>query len=180
MRNWRRLTALNRVAGRNLERRPLRTALTVLGIALGVSLIFAVDLGRISTIDSFLVMIDNLSGKAGLQVCAESDGGYSLDKLAEIRGVNGVKTAVPSIPRVIALQTEPGAEPQNLQFLAVDPTVDRHVRRYELEAGRWLKGKNEILLTGGLARRLSLKAGEHVSLVTPNGPVRVKISGLLA
>ena len=156
MRGWRRCKALTGVGRRHLRRRPLRTALTILGVALGVSLIFAVELGRVSTIESFLSMIDDLAGKSNLVVRTDGGTGFSEDELAVVRGVDGVKLAVPSISRVIPIDS--GDEsPGSLQFLGVDPRIDRKLRRYRLTSGRWPEGKREVLLADGGRVRQSIE-----------------------
>ncbi len=178
MRGWRRFKALTRVGRRHLRRRPLRTILTIFGVALGVSLIFAVELGRVSTIDSFLTMIDDLAGKSNLVVRTDGRTGFSEDELAVVRKVDGVKLAVPSISRVVQIEVD--GLPGTLQFLGIDPKGDRKLRRYRLASGHWPQPNREILLSDGWARLAGVEVGDEPSLLSPQGPVQVEVVGLLA
>lgn len=155
----------------------------MLGVCLGVALVVAVGLGRTSAVDSFIAMIDDMAGRAVLQVTAEANGGFSAEKLKVVRSVKGVAAAAGSINRVIAVRPR-GASiqeaPETLQFLAVDPKLDKQIRRYRLSAGRWPDEKRrEVMLTAAFADRKSISLNGRIELLAAEGPIEATVVGLL-
>ncbi|MFL6468142.1 MAG: hypothetical protein ACJ72Z_09330, partial [Pyrinomonadaceae bacterium] len=77
-------SGLKLVTGRQWARHKLRLTLTVLGIALGVAVFFAVRTTNRTLIDSLNSTIEKLAGKATLQIAA-GDEGFSVDVLKTVR-----------------------------------------------------------------------------------------------
>src|SRR6202789_4690448 len=65
-----RLTLFYRLILRPLFREPLRTALTVLAVALGVAVVLAIDLAGHAAAGSFRSSIETLMGDSDLEVTA--------------------------------------------------------------------------------------------------------------
>lgn len=73
----------------------LRTALSVLGVALGVSLVFAVLIFNSSLTGSFSLTTSDLRGGANLEVTSASSAGIDQAVVDRARTVPGVKLAAP-------------------------------------------------------------------------------------
>src|SRR5712692_3511716 len=83
------------ISVRYLKLAPARTLLTLLGISLGVAVIFAIDVVNGSVLTSFRKAMEGISGKTALTVGAGT--GVAEELLETVRGVAGVSTAVPVI-----------------------------------------------------------------------------------
>ncbi len=81
---------------RRLARERGRAALTVLGVALGVSVFVAIRLASGSALASFAQTVDAVSGRANLQVSATGDG-FDERWFARIRRHPGVLAAAPVV-----------------------------------------------------------------------------------
>ena len=73
---------------------PGRTALTLLGVALGVGVFVSIRLANTSALASFTGTVDAVAGKANLAVVADSDG-FDERVYPRVRAVPGVEAAAP-------------------------------------------------------------------------------------
>ena len=80
---------LREISFRHLRHSPLRTALVIFGIALGVSMLSAVLSTNRSLLKAFEDMVDRVAGKADLTVAAGSSGipNTLTGEIADLEGV---------------------------------------------------------------------------------------------
>ena len=79
---------------RHLRRHPWQTWLSIVGIALGVAVIVAVDLANQSARQAFLLSAENLTGKATHQIVAGT-AGIAEDIYRELRIERGLRLSAP-------------------------------------------------------------------------------------
>ncbi len=188
------MRALWFIALRNLSSRKFRALLTAFGVLLGVSVVLAIQVTNQTTIDSLRRVFDRAAGQASLLVIPSSQKNDNLKQslLPTVQSVKGVSIAAPSI-RVNTLPADEATNWQinlNLNGVAagnffllygVDPILDPQVRVYVLAEGRMPQaGRYEIVLTRKYAEDKKLRIGNWLILLTPNGTIRLKITGLLA
>ena len=97
---------LTSLAWRSLAVRRGRTALSIVGIALGVGVVFAslaTDAGIQASIDR---TVRDLVGRADLRVAAFGDPGLSADSVAAIADAPGVVVAAPVLERRTYLESD--------------------------------------------------------------------------
>ncbi len=90
---------LSSYAWRSLAARPLRTFLTVVGVALGVAVLFAAlvtNAGIDSAIDR---TVRDLIGRADLRVEGFTEGGLSAATVEAIRDTSGIDAITPTLER---------------------------------------------------------------------------------
>ena len=134
---------------RNLRSRKGRTALTLLGIVLGVAVVLAIQITNQTTLDSLHQVFDRATGKASLMVVPSSQDSQDLGEalLADIQKVRGVQVASPSVQERTLLASEAGgwqiefsmggvASGNMFVLYGVDPDLDPQVRVYQLTDGR--------------------------------------------
>ncbi|HUP65662.1 MAG TPA: FtsX-like permease family protein [Thermoanaerobaculia bacterium] len=116
------------LALRHLTREPLRTLLTIFGIAVGIAVIVAVQLANRSAIGSFTGSIDAIAGRANFQIAADA-GSLDESMLLDLRDLwsQGVRFA-PVIDVESALASSGGLP---IRVLGVDLMSDLHFRDYE-------------------------------------------------
>ena len=120
---------LLRVSIPEFRRHLLRNLLTLMGIVLGVAIFTAIHSANSSLRMSLRDTIDQIAGKAVLQVTAGA-AGIPEPVLDEIRAVPGIRTAVPIVEAVVHT-TDAGQG--NILILGVDMAGDQSMRDYSME-----------------------------------------------
>jgi ABC-type antimicrobial peptide transport system permease subunit len=115
-----RLTAL---AWRGLADRPLRTVLTLVGVALGAAIICATLIANQAATEAVAHASAELFGRASLRVRAFNDEGLTPRAVTLINRLPGVTAAAAVAQRRLTLTTLPGPDEQVFSLLAigVDP-----------------------------------------------------------
>jgi putative ABC transport system permease protein len=165
------LRLLNTISWRHVTRHRLRTALTFFGIALGVAVIVAIAVVNRSLTTSFQSTIDQIAGKAVLQV-ANGESGMAESLFPVIRDTAGVKDAAPA---------------ERLFVYGVDFLTDSALRDHQFvetefafdQALDFIARSDSIALTESFSRRLSLPVGATVSLLTSKGKLDFTVRALL-
>jgi putative ABC transport system permease protein len=173
---------LRLISLRYLRASPTRTLLTVLGILLGVSVVFAIDVINNTVASSFRATIDKVAGKTALNV--GSGTGVDEALLERVRAVPGVAAAAPMIEESVhELKSD-----TQLMVLGVDTVSDTQVREYEVTADdlqlkddlAFLNDPHAVIVTTRFAERVGVKVGDTLSLETPNGKSEFTVRGTLA
>jgi putative ABC transport system permease protein len=170
-----------------LQEHRLRTSLTVLGIALGVAVLIAVVIVNRSILGSMFATVDDIAGKADLQVSA-SGSGFDEALFDQVRGVPGVYKATPVLQQT-ALLRDPRARGERMLLLGVDllGEDDEYFRAYastELDAIKrdplsFLNSPSNIIISRSLANKLGYKLHDKLPLATPDGVKDFDIWGFI-
>jgi putative ABC transport system permease protein len=91
----------------------------VLGIAVGVALLFASQVASASLNGSVAQLTSSVIGKATLQLEARDSQGFSEDLLYQVRHTPGVRTAVPVLEQRVGMIGPAGSE--NVDLIGVEP-----------------------------------------------------------
>ncbi len=178
------------LAMRGLAARRLRTTLTIVGIALGVGVLYAAlatNAGIEASVDR---TVTDLVGRADLRVAAFTGRGLSDTAVTAIRDTPGIATAAPEIERRTYLAPAPtapaGATLDPVTILGIDPAVDAAVHDLALVAGTSLADPNaqSALITERLSHDRGIGLGGEIALdgapvATPD-ELRFKVVGILA
>ena len=160
---------LGAIAWRSLAVRPLRTGLTIAGIALGVAIVAATLLANQASASALERAAQELFGRAQLRVRAFNDAGFSPSSVTLMRQLPGVlnAAAVVELPGT-AMSTAPGPDEQVFTLLAigVDPAEEAHIRDWDLADGSFLdvQAPDGVLVTAGWARDHHLGIGDELLL----------------
>ena len=118
---------LTSLAWRSLAARPGRTLLSIVGIALGVGVLFA-SLATEAGIDASIDRtVRDLVGRADLRVAAFQDRTLSADSVAAIADAPGVVVAAPVLERRTYLAPSvdnPDALPPPVTIIGIDPALE--------------------------------------------------------
>ncbi|PYS89422.1 MAG: hypothetical protein DMF62_07305 [Acidobacteria bacterium] len=175
-------SGLKLVTLRQWSRHKLRLSLTVLGIALGVAVFFAVRTTNRTLVDSLNSTIEKLAGKATLQIAA-GDEGFPVDVLKTVRATHGVELAEP-VTETIANTVEPANE--KLLILGLDVGSDLKLYSDLFEEGdmaiknplAFTSRADSIAVTRKFADRFSLKDGDTLRLQTLTGEKTFTVRGV--
>src|SRR5262245_57308184 len=177
------ISALANITWKQWRRHRLRTLLTLLGIALGVAVFFAVRTANVTLIASLTTTIEKLAGKATLQV-AGGEAGFSEDVWDVVRDTPGVKVAEPVIEVIAHTAFE---DEGNLLLVGLDIVGDRELREYQFDAEKSEVGDplvalaqpDSILIARQFAEKHNLKEGDKLPLFTSQGKKEFTVRGII-
>src|SRR5262245_7530420 len=177
------LRLLTTISLRHVMRHRLRTALTIFGIALGVAVIVSIAIVNRSLTTSFQSTIDQIAGKAVLQV-ANGESGIAEALFPTIRDTEGVRDAAAAVEAFLPIANKPG---ERLFIYGVDLLTDFAIRDHQFaesqfsfeQALDFIAQANSIALTESFSRRLNLPVGSTVTLLTSEGKRDFTVRALL-
>lgn len=177
------LRLLRIISLRHFALSPLRTALTVFGVAVGVAVTVAIAAVNRAVLESFRSMVDTVSGKADLSI-AQGKSRFDDELLEKVQAVHGVAHAAGSLSFVFPVQNQPG---ESLYVLCTNFTDDGYFRDLRSAKGQpklgdvlsFLNSTDELLLSERFAREHGLKSGDKVTLITVKGAQTFNIRALL-
>src|SRR5918992_70249 len=128
------------LAWRGLLARPLRTALAIAGIALGVAAVTATIVAGSASEQALQSVTADLLGRADVRLRAFADEGFGPPTVQAIRSLPGVVAAAPVAERRLTVSTAPGEDERvfTLLVLGIDPEIDAAIRRPRLVDGTGL------------------------------------------
>ncbi|HKP62804.1 MAG TPA: FtsX-like permease family protein [Polyangiales bacterium] len=158
-----------------------RLLLTMLGIVLGVGVVFAVSVVNVSVLEAMRQSFASITGKARLHVGAGV--GVDEDRLERVRSVPGVAAAIP----VIEISLRDVRTNVQLAVIAVDTLSDPSARGYDVVAQdahiddivAFLNDPYGVLITPGYAKRTGVKVGDRLLLDTSAGRREFSVHGTL-
>ncbi len=174
---------LNRLAARTLAARPLRSFLTIVGVALGVGVLSAsltMGAGLDAAIDR---TVRDLVGRADLRVSAFLELGLSDQTVDTIRATEGVAIAAPTVERRTFLAPITGRPVTGpVTVLGVDPGPYGQLHPMVLLAGAQLIRPNEAsaIITETLASADGYVVGSEVTIHGVGAPAHLRVIGILA
>ena len=180
------MRGLNGLAWRGLRARPLRTGLTVAGVALGVAVLFA-GLATNAGIDAAVDRsVSTLVGTADLRIAAFGETGLSQATLDTIAATDGVAVVAPAFERRTYLGAQlfgPGDPlPPPVTIAGVDPKAEARLHDLTVAQGVGFvtPGPYDVLVNATLAREDGIVPGQSIGISTIDAPVYVSVAGILA
>jgi putative ABC transport system permease protein len=158
-----RLSGLLYLYGRRLRSRPVQELLAGIGVAIGVALVFAVQVANSSITDASSAIVRGIAGNADLQLRSRASGGFDERLLEPVRGLPGVQEAAPVLDENALLVGASGrrvaidlasASPSLLSF---DGSITRSISLHDLSVPG-------IILPTATATALGLSSGPGQSL----------------
>ncbi len=154
------LVHLHRV---RLRARWVQELLAVVGIAIGVALLFAASVANTSLLGSVTQLQSGLVGDARLQLVARSPQGFSERLLPEVQGTPGVSAAAPLLETYATVAGPRGERP--VVLVGADPRFARLggslLRRFTATE---LAKQRALALPAPIARQLGAGFGQRVTL----------------
>lgn len=178
-----------RLARRYISRRFLQSLLFVIGVALGVAMMIAIDLANTSASRAFDLSTESVTGKATHQING-GPGGLPTELYRQLRVDLGLQNVAPIITEYVR-GVDLGDQP--LRLLGVDTFAEPPFRSYlsavQVDGGdsqdafealtAFIAEPNTILMSQSLADRFGVNAGDTVTLRPGNERVDVRVIGLL-
>lgn len=173
---------LDRLAWRTVAARPLRSFLTIVGIALGIAVLSA-SLALGAALDQAVTReVHDMVGSADLRVSGFLETGLSDGSVATITGTAGVVDAAPVIEhRTFPLSPPSGGTADAVTVLGIDPASYGRLHDLQIAGGTALDGSAEpvALITEELARQDGYALGGKLSVLGRGGPTELRIIGVV-
>ncbi len=177
------INLLRRISFKHIRHQKARMIMAMLGIALGVATMVAIDIVNASVLRSFEESINHVTGRAVLQV-TDAESGFPESMLERVQKIPGVEFALPVI-QTNAMFSE--GSRQSFMILGVDALQDHQIRSYKLsDEGAdipdpllFLAKSDSLLLTKKMARREGIKIDQKVRVQTVQGFKTLTVRGLL-
>ena len=166
-----------------VRRHALRTALTALGVVLGIAVFVGMHAANQRVVAAFSETIDRIAGKTDLQITA-GEAGFPEEILEKVQAARSVRVAVPVIEAVVRSRLEGAGD---LMVLAVDMTGDRSLRDYSLEDSGtaiddpliFLAQPDSLIVSRELADKHGLRSGTRLTLETASGERPFTVRGIM-
>ncbi len=173
-------------ANRNfLFQHPWQLTLALTGIALGVAVVIAIDLALESSLHSFQQINQVVSGKSTHRIIARN-GNLDEKLYTQLRVKLGIPNLAPVLLGNIQLLGNPD---QHFKIYGIDPFIeDTFQSTWQLQTNqknpafslvRLVSEPNTALIGKKTAEQLELGINGYFTVLTPNGPVKLKIIGIL-
>ncbi|MBE7550707.1 MAG: ABC transporter permease [Anaerolineales bacterium] len=178
------LSPFTLLALRHSTRHPIQSLLLILGVALGVAMIVAIDLANGSASQAFALSTDSIAGKATHQIVA-APGDLPTSLYEQLRVELGLTDVAPVVTGLVLLK-EAGDLP--LHLLGVDPFAEGPFRTYlgngsgEVSFEALLSlliEPDTVLLPKTLADQYNLTPGDTLTLLAGGQTKTVKLAGLV-
>lgn len=179
------------ISFRHLVHEGWRSALTLLGVALGVSVFVSIRLASHSALASFSDTVDSVAGRANLQVTGSTEG-FDERLFPELRALPGVSAAAPVMERHARVRPGPRAVAgegawETLLVLGVDLFHEAPFARWEPERGvdrgralALLTHPRGVAITATWAARAGLARGDTVTVLASGRPVALEVVQVIA
>jgi putative ABC transport system permease protein len=176
------VSLLTRASRRWWGRHPWQLVLSVLGVALGVAVVLAIDLTNASATRAFRLSSEAVTGAATHRIVG---GPRGLDEALYVR-LRTERGLRPSAPVVTSVASVPGRAGETFQLLGVDPLAEAPFRPYlggsgagGIEIGPLLTEPGAIVLARSSAERLGVEPGERLRWEIDGTPQEVTLVGVL-
>jgi putative ABC transport system permease protein len=175
-------SGLLRTGARDLVRRPLHTGLMVLGIALGVSVVVAIDIAAVAARRGFARSSEAAIGRATHQVRGGSTG-LPEEVYRALRVDHGVRPSAPVVEGIVTA-VELGRQP--LRVLGIDPLAEAPFRGH-LGEGRvgepgfaaFFTDPAAVLLGAAFAERHGMAPGSPLVVLAGDRRETLRVLGLV-
>src|SRR5215204_5774008 len=168
-----------RLALRYISRRLFQSILFIVGVALGVAVVIAIDLANGSASPAFDISAQSISGLATHQISAGASG-LPTELYTQLRLDLGIKLSAPVVSEFVRAE----GVPQPLRLLGIDPLAEPPFRNYlttvevisedEINAfeavTRFISEPGTMLISQNLADELAVQPGDNVTLNVSGEP----------
>lgn len=175
-----------RLGLRYISRRLFQSVLFILGVALGVAVVIAIDIANGSASRAFALSTESVTGRATHQIVG-GPGGLSSDVYTTIRLDLGIRLSAPVVTEFVRATDND----QSLRLLGVDPFAEPPFRQY-LDAtsatdandafdalNRLIAEPKTIVISDSLASRLNVNLNDTIELSTGNIISDAKVVGII-
>ena len=177
--------ALSKLISSNLTVNKMRAALTVLAVALSVSLVVSVTGGYASAEAAASKMLDRIMGSADATLSRKGDPHADIpqavvDELRKDPAVTRVTGRLESESPLAHADGQP-LHDRPATIIGIDRPIDDRVENLTFNSGKWFETAdgNFAVIDQVAAQKLGMKVGGEFSLPGPDGAMKLKVVGIV-
>lgn len=173
------LRSLVYLYGWRVKAHPLQEALAGTGIAIGVALLFAVQVSNSSLTGSVKQLVGAITGEAQIELAARDDQGFDERLLTAVRAIPGVQAAAPSLERRAMIRGPRGSS--SLVLIGTDPslgTLGGDITR-NFGPGGLLLPRRGLVLPQEVAEHIGVRSADALNLQTAGRSYRARVVATL-
>jgi putative ABC transport system permease protein len=169
---------------RDLSSNRTRTLISILGVALGVAVMLAINLANGSALSRFEESINLVAGKSNLEIVPSAQADLSENILHSLRVLQD--QGVLLTPIIDQLAVVPGDREDVVEVLGVDMLADDAFRPFDLQEDKksglenGIFSRASVYLAEKFAQRYGLKEKGRLSLLINDRKRDVKVQGILS
>ncbi len=172
-----------RLGWRYISRRPFQSILFVLGVALGVAVVIAIDIANGSASRAFALSSESIIGRATHQIVGGPNG-FDSTWYASLRIDLGIKRSAPVVSEFVRVSDSDRA----LRLLGVDPLVEAPFRPYlagEAERvdfvalNRLIAEPGAVVISHSLAQALKLALNDPLDISAGGRFTAARVVGVI-
>lgn len=178
------LSILTRSSLRYLTRHPWQTGLSILGIALGVAVVVAIDLANQGAENAFRNSMQSITGKATHQIIG-GPAGVDDSLYSALKTQSGIQQIAPVIERPVVLEHRSSG---TFTLLGIDPFAEKPFRNFLNDNGlqnnrhmlfSFLTQPGAILMSAFTAEEMGIDISDTVSIKFGGVQKKAFIAGLI-
>lgn len=168
--------------------RERRAWLTLIGVALGISVFISIRIANQSVLSAYRHSVDAVAGNTTLEVVGRA-GPFDETIIAEIRETPNVRSVAPIIQAPLPMTAPPSTQGEILFLMGVDLLQEGPFRQYEISSGlnesepetffTELMEPDAVLLTAPFAARHRIQIGDAISVRDGKRLLSLRVVGLL-
>lgn len=168
----------------HVRQRPLRTLLTVIGVALGVSASVAVRTANLDVLRSFEQAVMSVAGPTTLEVSG-GELGFDENVIRLVRGVTGVTSASPVILQTAVKSEDSSQVVEAVQVLGLDLLAESDQRGFQLtqqQSGNQFQNlldSDSLFVGRRQAAAWHLSVGDYIDLQVGPRRATCHVAGIL-
>jgi putative ABC transport system permease protein len=167
---------------RHFYREKWKSALTIVGIALGVAVFISIRISINSALDAFKNTVDHVAGRTHLEITYPGHG--FEEKLFQVAGSTDGVQAVAPVVQSVAQCSPPINEP--LLLFGIDIFSERDFREYRFSGDvndgdlfRFLLDPSALAITRTFADRFGLKVGSMLNLLVGSKEISFSVASIM-
>ncbi|MCY4146851.1 MAG: ABC transporter permease [Chloroflexi bacterium] len=177
------MSAILRLSLRTISRRLFQSAMCVLGVALGVGVVVAIDIANESASRAFALSSESLVGRATHQIIGGPNG-FDSALYTRLRLELGIQDSAPVVSEYARV---PGSD-RPLRLLGIDPLAEQPFRSYLtgrdealdiVALTRLMTEPGAVILSDSLAAELGLTRGDSLRVSAGGRFTEARLVGLL-
>ncbi len=174
---------------RGLLQNRIRSGLTIIGIALGVAILLAINLANNTALERFRESLDLVSGKANLEIRSVSGQGFDEAHLRDLRWVWQAQGKYTPLIEESAAWPASALNQQDgfpVHILGVDMLADAAFRTAEPDVSQApehfldIFNRRQVWVAQALAEKQRLQRGESFQLLINDRLERVEVAGVIS
>ena len=166
---------------RYLYRNPWQSILSIVGIALGVAVVVAIDLANVSSSKAFDLSMQSISGNSTHQIKGTTGLADTIFRI--IRKDLQISKSAPVIEKLAVSETVP---PKTFTLMGIDPISESFFRPYLADRNSlgvgieaFISTRKGVLISNSAAKQLNLDRGDSLKIRIDGNITSLYILGIL-